>query len=170
MFPYREHLNSYNCLVHYSTVAPLTPRLYYTNASRSVPMAVELQWTSLVLSANAQLYCGADANPAPNYTLTYRYWSDSPSTDKVSNSSDPRTFSTAVSGIQLVSYKPPGNATAPTWAKLDATALEVNANTYANIECTAMNELGKSTAFFNVSVVGMHEDVLRKNSINFVYS
>ena len=130
-------------------------------------MAVMQQWTSLVLSASAQLYCGADANPAPNYTLTYRNWSDSPTTGGVSNSSPPRTFSTAVSGSQLVYYKPPGIATAPTWAQLNATALDVNANTNANIKCIATNAYGKANAFFNVSLVGMHEEILHEGLDKF---
>ena len=146
-----------------SVVVPQTPSLYYLNSSLSSPVAVE-QWSTLPLYASALLYCGADASPAPNYTLTYSY-----GYKNKSNSSDTSwgynpLFSTSnelvftIDSTAMTSYTPSWMPTMPTWAALNATALGVNESIAANIACTAVNALGTSSAVFNVTlaaVVGM---------------
>ena len=139
---------------------PQTPRLFYTNASLSSPIAIG-QWSTLPLSASALLYCGAESSPAPNYTFTYAYWNESNSSatgwgsNPFLSTSNELVFTIASAGSALVSYTPSGMATMPTWATLNATALGVNAITDANIACIAVNELGSSSAVFNVTLVAV---------------
>ena len=146
--------------MHCSAVVPQTPRLYYSNTSLNSPIAVG-QWSTLPLSASVLLYCGADASPAPNYTLSYEYWNESNSSatgwgsNPFLSTSNVLVFTTATAGGALVSYTTSGSATMPMWAALNATALGVNISTDANIACTAVNALGSSTAVFNVTLVGM---------------
>ena len=158
-----------------SAVVPQTPRLYYSNASLSSPIAVG-QWLTLPLSASALLYCGADASPAPNYTLTYDYWNESNSSatgwgsNPFLSTSNELVFTIASAGSALVSYTPSGSATMPTWVALNANALGVNASTDANIVCTAVNALGSSTAVFNITLVSMCSSVLPSRCSSSVYS
>lgn len=140
-------------------VAPQLPVLYYSSGG-GAPAAVGKQWPSLTLSASAMLYCGADANPAPSYTLTYEYWNESNSSatgwgsNPFLSLSNVVVFTTDTSGSVFVPYAPSGFVTRPTWAALNATALGVSASTDANIACKATNTVGSRTAAFNVSLMG----------------
>lgn len=137
---------------------PRTPLLYYSNASLSPPMVVGQQWESLVLSAHAMLYCGADASPTPNYTLTVQDCKESGSASICHHSNTlSKAFTITSFGTKLVFYWPSWMQNETTWAAHNASALGVKTSTHATITCTAMNALASSKADFNVSLFCMRE-------------